>query len=67
MGINRLLSEYLKKDLIQFAKEHPHVEVIVTPRPSKHPVIRGLYRTPFPLSHFFVQLRTTQDKHEKEI
>lgn len=38
-------SEYLKKDLIQFAKEHPHVEVIVTPRPSKHPVIRGLYRT----------------------
>ncbi|KAF8932444.1 39S ribosomal protein L51, mitochondrial [Dissophora ornata] len=36
-------SDYVKKDLIQFAKEHPHVEVIVTPRPSKHPVIRGLY------------------------
>ncbi|KAF9940551.1 39S ribosomal protein L43, mitochondrial [Mortierella antarctica] len=42
-GSSRGMIEYLKKDLIQFAKEHPHVEVIVTPRPSKHPVIRGLY------------------------
>ncbi|KAG9319303.1 hypothetical protein KVV02_002584 [Mortierella alpina] len=43
LAIDSTHSEYLKKDLIQFAKEHPHVEVIVTPRPSKHPVIRGLY------------------------
>ncbi|KAF9172319.1 39S ribosomal protein L43, mitochondrial [Entomortierella chlamydospora] len=42
-GSSRGMIEYVKKDLIQFAKEHPHVEVIVTPRPSKHPVIRGLY------------------------
>lgn len=64
MGINRFLSEYLKKDLIQFAKEHPHVEVIVTPRPSKHPVIRGLYRTSFPLLPF--QLTITEDEHKKQ-
>ncbi|KAF9581794.1 39S ribosomal protein L43, mitochondrial [Lunasporangiospora selenospora] len=42
-GSSRGMIEYLKNDLFKFAKEHPHVEVIVNPRPSKHPVIRGLY------------------------
>lgn len=36
-------SEYIKKDLANFAKEHPQIEVIVQPRPAHHPVIRGYY------------------------
>ncbi|KAF9162507.1 39S ribosomal protein L51, mitochondrial [Actinomortierella ambigua] len=42
-GSSRGMIDFLKKDLASFAKSNPHIEVIVTPRPSKHPVIRGLY------------------------
>lgn len=40
MGIH---SEYIKKDLANFAKEHPQIEVIVQPRPAHHPIVRGYY------------------------
>ncbi|CAG8512254.1 4924_t:CDS:2 [Ambispora leptoticha] len=41
--ILQLQSEYLKKDLIPFAKANPEVEIMIKPRPSKHPCIRGWY------------------------
>ncbi|KAI8055772.1 hypothetical protein BDF22DRAFT_672122 [Syncephalis plumigaleata] len=42
-GSSRGINEYLRTQLIPFAKENPQIEILVTPRPSKHPVIRGYY------------------------
>ncbi|CAG8442473.1 13678_t:CDS:2 [Ambispora gerdemannii] len=42
-GSSRGMIEYLKKDLIPFAKANPEVEIMVKPRPSRHPCIRGWY------------------------
>ena len=36
-------SEYIKKDLAQFAEKHPQIEIVVQPRPAHHPVVRGYY------------------------
>ncbi|KAL1920741.1 mitochondrial 54S ribosomal protein mL43 [Calcarisporiella thermophila] len=42
-GSSRGMIDYLKQNLIQFARENPQIEIMVHPRPSHHPVIRGLY------------------------
>jgi large subunit ribosomal protein L43 len=42
-GSSRGMNEYLRTRLLSFARENPQIEVIVTPRPRKHPVIRGFY------------------------
>ncbi|RKP22737.1 thioredoxin-like protein [Syncephalis pseudoplumigaleata] len=42
-GSSRGMNEYLRSHLVSFAKENPQIEILVTPRPSKHPVIRGFY------------------------
>ncbi|CAG8702105.1 6575_t:CDS:2 [Funneliformis mosseae] len=42
-GSSRGMIEYLQNHLIPFAKENPQLEVVVTPRPSKHPLITGTY------------------------
>ncbi|CAG8674611.1 17883_t:CDS:2 [Acaulospora morrowiae] len=46
-GSSRGMIEYLKSRLISFAKKNPQIEIIVTPRPSKHPLIRGTYLNGF--------------------
>jgi large subunit ribosomal protein L43 len=38
-----LNSEFLQKTLPRFAKANPQVEITISPRPNKHPVIRGTY------------------------
>ncbi|KAI8973455.1 thioredoxin-like protein [Mycotypha africana] len=42
-GSNKGMIEFIKKDLAQFAKENPQIEIAVQPRPNHHPVIRGYY------------------------
>ncbi|KAL1936145.1 hypothetical protein VTP01DRAFT_279 [Rhizomucor pusillus] len=42
-GSNKGMIEYIKKDLIDFAKKNPQIEILVQPRPHHHPVIRGYY------------------------
>jgi len=38
-----LLSLFLRDTLPRFAKANPSVEITVSPRPRKHPVIKGTY------------------------
>ncbi|KAL0081476.1 thioredoxin-like protein [Phycomyces blakesleeanus] len=42
-GSNKGMVEYIKKDLVKFAQENPQVEIVVQPRPGRHPIVRGLY------------------------
>ncbi|EWC48532.1 hypothetical protein DRE_01754 [Drechslerella stenobrocha 248] len=42
-GSSRGMKAFLRTRLATFAKENPQVEMIVAPRPHKHPIIRGLY------------------------
>ncbi|KAL7751716.1 39S ribosomal protein L51, mitochondrial [Sorochytrium milnesiophthora] len=42
-GSSRGMIQYLQQRLFNFANTHPHVEIVVTPRPSKHPLLRGVY------------------------
>ena len=34
---------FLKHNLTDFAKQNPSIEMVVSPRPNKHPIIRGAY------------------------
>lgn len=34
---------YIKKDLAQFARENPQIEIVVQQRKAHHPIIRGQY------------------------
>jgi large subunit ribosomal protein L43 len=36
-------SAFLEKTLPTFARENPQIEIRVSPRPQKHPLIKGLY------------------------
>lgn len=36
-------SSFLKYLLASFATMHPQIEIHVSPRPSKHPIVRGTY------------------------
>ena len=38
-----LRSQFLQTHLSAFAKQNPGIEVAVSPRPGRHPVIRGHY------------------------
>ncbi|EPS44562.1 hypothetical protein H072_1453 [Dactylellina haptotyla CBS 200.50] len=42
-GSSRGMKAFLKTRLSAFAKENPQVEIVVAPRPHKHPIIRGVY------------------------
>ncbi|KAG0174405.1 39S ribosomal protein L51, mitochondrial [Apophysomyces sp. BC1034] len=42
-GSNKGMIDYIKKDLVKFAQENPQIEIVVQPRPARHPVVRGLY------------------------
>ncbi|KAJ2790737.1 39S ribosomal protein L51, mitochondrial [Coemansia guatemalensis] len=42
-GSSKSMMEYLQKSAIDFAKENPQIEVVVQPRPSRHPIIRAFY------------------------
>ncbi|PYH87991.1 mitochondrial ribosomal protein L43 [Aspergillus ellipticus CBS 707.79] len=42
-GSSRGMVSYLKHQLPAFAKANPQIEIRVSPRPNKHPVIRGLF------------------------
>jgi large subunit ribosomal protein L43 len=56
-GSSRGMSAFLKHHLPAFAKRNPQIEICVSPRPHKHPIIRGVYSnqplpslTPLPLA-----------------
>ncbi|KJX95534.1 mitochondrial 54S ribosomal protein MRPL51 [Zymoseptoria brevis] len=42
-GSSRGMNAFIKHRLAQFAAENPSIEVTVSPRPGKHPVIKGQY------------------------
>lgn len=37
------MNSFLKNTLPAFARAHPQIEIHVSPRPRKHPVVRGHY------------------------
>ncbi|KAI4173887.1 MAG: hypothetical protein LQ343_002655 [Gyalolechia ehrenbergii] len=42
-GSSKGMNLFLQHHLPRFAASHPSIEIHVSPRPSKHPVIRGHY------------------------
>lgn len=36
-------SEFIQRGLPKFARENPQIEITVSPRPHKHPLIKGHY------------------------
>ncbi|PWY63886.1 mitochondrial ribosomal protein L43 [Aspergillus heteromorphus CBS 117.55] len=42
-GSSRGMVAYLRHHLHAFAKANPQIEIRVSPRPNKHPVIRGVF------------------------
>ncbi|TPX12142.1 uncharacterized protein E0L32_007257 [Thyridium curvatum] len=42
-GSSKGMNSFIKHQLPQFAAKNPQVEITVSPRPSKHPVIIGHY------------------------
>ncbi|CAO3589219.1 unnamed protein product [Absidia cylindrospora] len=42
-GSNKGMVNYIKKDLAQFARENPQIEIVVQQRKAHHPIIRGQY------------------------
>ncbi|KAF2238941.1 hypothetical protein EV356DRAFT_460265 [Viridothelium virens] len=42
-GSSKGMNAFLQHNLPTFARQNPQVEITVSPRPRKHPVIRGTY------------------------
>ncbi|KAI9043404.1 mitochondrial 54S ribosomal protein mL43 [Aspergillus affinis] len=42
-GSSRGMVSFLKNKLPAFAKAHPQIEIRVSPRPHKHPMVKGHY------------------------
>ncbi|KAI9879064.1 MAG: 39S ribosomal protein L51, mitochondrial [Pleopsidium flavum] len=42
-GSSRGMNSFLKHTLPTFAAAHPQIEITVSPRPHKHPVVKGTY------------------------
>lgn len=42
-GSSKGMNAFLRQLLGPFAAQHPQIEIHVSPRPSRHPVIRGTY------------------------
>ncbi|KAK4992275.1 39S ribosomal protein L51, mitochondrial [Elasticomyces elasticus] len=42
-GSSKGMNAFLKHTLPAFARQNPQVEITISPRPRKHPVIRGTY------------------------
>ena len=45
---------YLKNHLEELARSNPHVELVVKPRPTHEPIIRGFYSTLHPIPFLYV-------------
>lgn len=43
LSLSSSCSSFLKYLLGSFAAKHPQIEIHVSPRPSKHPIVRGTY------------------------
>lgn len=42
-GSSRGMNHFLRYSLPRFARSHPQIEIQVSPRPRKHPVVKGHY------------------------
>ncbi|OMJ30095.1 54S ribosomal protein L51, mitochondrial [Smittium culicis] len=42
-GSSKAFKEYIVKNSIELAKKLPMIELVVQPRPSRHPIIRAFY------------------------
>ncbi|KAG9239081.1 thioredoxin-like protein [Amylocarpus encephaloides] len=42
-GSSKGMNTFLRTNLQKFAKANPAIEILVSPRPARHPVIRGHY------------------------
>ncbi|KAL1302887.1 hypothetical protein AAFC00_003214 [Neodothiora populina] len=42
-GSSKGMNSFLKNTLPRFAAQNPQIEITVSPRPRKHPVIKGTY------------------------
>jgi len=42
-GSSRGMLSFLTHNLRSFARENPQIEITVSPRPNKHPVLKGYY------------------------
>ncbi|ORY15333.1 thioredoxin-like protein [Clohesyomyces aquaticus] len=42
-GSSRGMVDFIKRDLAKFAKQNPQIEITISPRPHRHPVIKGHY------------------------
>ncbi|KAF8454317.1 thioredoxin-like protein [Terfezia claveryi] len=42
-GASEGMKAFLTHNLPEFAKANPQIEMVVSPRPNKHPIIRGVY------------------------
>jgi len=42
-GSSSGIKAFLQHNLSDFAKQNPSVEMVVAPRPHRHPIIRGVY------------------------
>ncbi|KAK5115832.1 hypothetical protein LTR85_009426 [Meristemomyces frigidus] len=42
-GSSKGMNDFLRTTLPAFAKQNPSIELSVSPRPGRHPVIKGLY------------------------
>ncbi|KAI9183311.1 39S ribosomal protein L51, mitochondrial [Blastocladiella emersonii ATCC 22665] len=42
-GSSKGIIEFLQRDLNAFAAAHNHVEIVVVPRPAKHPLVKGTF------------------------
>ncbi|KAI9731026.1 MAG: 39S ribosomal protein L51, mitochondrial [Cirrosporium novae-zelandiae] len=42
-GSSKGMNAFLKYTLPQFAAKHPQIEIRVSPRPNRHPVVKGYY------------------------
>ncbi|KAF2398798.1 mitochondrial ribosomal protein subunit L51 [Trichodelitschia bisporula] len=42
-GSSRGMNSFIRHTLPKFARENPQIEITVSPRPNKHPVIKGHY------------------------
>ncbi|PGH27669.1 hypothetical protein AJ80_00684 [Polytolypa hystricis UAMH7299] len=42
-GSSRGMNAFLRHNILTFAKANPQIEIRISPRPNKHPVIKGHY------------------------
>ncbi|RUS30627.1 hypothetical protein BC938DRAFT_479149 [Jimgerdemannia flammicorona] len=40
---NSPVLDYIRSDLVKFAKKNPQIEIVVQHRPAHHPIVKGFY------------------------